>query len=146
MSASLPQFKFEIASPERVVMKEQVTQVTVPTVMGEVTILPSHIPLVSLLVPGVIELTTIDGRREVMSVSGGLLEVMTGKVVILADTAERAVELDEARIIEAQTRAEALKDKARHFDNVEFARLSAMIEKEIARGRAVKRWKRINIK
>lgn len=146
MSVSVPQFKFEIASPERVVMKEQVTQVTVPTAMGEVTILPSHIPLVSLLIPGVIELKTVDGRHEIMSVSGGLLEVMTGKVVILADTAERAVELDETRIIEAQTRAEALKDQVRHIDNVEFARLSAMIEKEIARGRAVKRWKHLNIK
>ncbi|QQS60545.1 ATP synthase F1 subunit epsilon [Candidatus Falkowbacteria bacterium] len=139
------QFRFEIASPERVVMKEEVKQVTVPTVMGEVTILPSHIPLVALLKPGVIEVLTTDGRKEIMSVSGGLLEVMAGKVVILADTAERAAELDEQRIMEAKARAEALKEQAHNQDDVAFARLSALIEKEVARGHAVRKWKRLNI-
>lgn len=144
MVANPSLFKFEIASPERIVMKEEVKQVTVPTVMGEVTVLPLHIPLVALLKPGVIEVLTTDGRREIMSVSGGLLEVMAGKVVILADTAERAAELDEQRIVEAQARAEDLKEKARHQDDVDFARLSALIEKEVARGHAVRKWKRLN--
>jgi len=144
MVGNSSQFKFEIASPERVVMKEEVKQVTVPTMMGEVTVLPLHVPLVALLKPGVIEVLTIDGRREIMSVSGGLLEVMAGKVVILADTAERAAELDEQRIVEAQARAEDLKEKARHQDDVDFARLSALIEKEVARGHAVRKWKRLN--
>ena len=144
MVVNSSQFKFEIASPERVVMKEVVSQITVPTVMGEVTILPSHIPLVALLKPGVIEVLTTDGRREIMSVSGGLLEVMAGKVVILADTAERAAELDEQRIVEAQARAEALKEQSRHQDDVDFARLAAMIEKEVARGHAVRKWKKLN--
>ena len=138
------QFRFEIASPERVVMKEEVKQITVPTVMGEVTVLPLHIPLVALLKPGVIEVLTTDGRKEIISVSGGLLEVMAGKVVILADTAERAAELDEQRIMEAKARAEDLKEKARHEDDVDFARLSAMIEKEVARGHAVRKWKKLN--
>jgi F0F1-type ATP synthase epsilon subunit len=48
-------FTFEIASPERVVLKANMHQVSAPTVMGEITILPSHIPLVALLKPGVIE-------------------------------------------------------------------------------------------
>jgi F-type H+-transporting ATPase subunit epsilon len=144
MVANASQFKFEIASPERVVMRETILQVTVPTVMGEVTILPSHIPLVALLKPGVIEVLTTDNRREVMSVSGGLLEVMAGKVVILADTAERAAELDEQRIVEAQARAEALKSQAQRQDDVDFARLSALIEKEVARGHAVRKWKHLN--
>ena len=144
MVANASQFKFEIASPERVVMRETILQLTVPTVMGEVTILPSHIPLVALLKPGVIEVLTTDNRREVMSVSGGLLEVMAGKVVILADTAERAAELDEQRIVEAQARAEALKSQAQRQDDVDFARLSALIEKEVARGHAVRKWKHLN--
>jgi protein-disulfide isomerase len=55
-------FTFEIASPERVVLKANMHQVSAPTVMGEITILPSHIPLVALLKPGVIEAVTIDVR------------------------------------------------------------------------------------
>lgn len=145
MAGTRQQFRFEIASPERVVMKEEVRQVTAPTAMGEITILPGHVPVVGLLKPGVIEAMTVDGRREVMAVSGGLIEVMAGKVVVLADTAEKAAELDEARIEEAKKRAEALKEAAQHEDDVDFARLSAMIEKEVARGMAVKKWKRINI-
>jgi F0F1-type ATP synthase epsilon subunit len=71
---------------------------------------------------------------------------MAGKVVVLADTAEKASELDEERIKQAQERALGLKEQARHQDDVEFARLSAMIEKEVARGMAVRRWRAINIK
>jgi len=48
--------KFEIVTPERVVLKEEVRQVTVPTKAGEITVLPDHIPLVSSLMPGVIYL------------------------------------------------------------------------------------------
>ncbi len=146
MANPTTQFTFEIASPERVVLKAEVSQVSAPTAMGEITVLPTHIPLVALLKPGVIEAVTVDGHREVMAVSGGLIEVMAGKVVILADTAERAAELDEERIKQAQERALGLKEQARHQDDVEFARLSAMIEKEVARGMAVRKWKQINIK
>ena len=137
-------FTFEIASPERVVLKANMHQVYATTVMGEITILPSHIPLVALLKPGVIEAVTIDGVREIMAVSGGLIEVMAGKVVVLADTAEKASELDEERIKQAQERALGLKEQARHQDDVEFARLSALIEKEVARGHAVRKWKRLS--
>ena len=146
MSNSMTHFTFEIASPEQVVLKARMRQVSAPTVMGEITILPSHIPLVALLKPGVIEAVAEDGSREIMAVSGGLIEVMAGKVVVLADTAEKASELDEKRIKEAQERALGLMEQARHQDDVEFARLSALIEKEVARGMAVKRWRAINIK
>lgn len=146
MAATTGQFVFEIASPERVVLKAEVTQVSAPTAMGEITILPTHIPLVALLKPGVIEAVKASGEHEIMAVSGGLLEVMAGKVVVLADTAERATELDEERIKLAQQKAEELKAQARHQDDVEFARLSALIEKEMARGRAVTRWRALNLK
>lgn len=143
--AEVHHFKFEIVSPERVVLKTIVQQVSAPTVEGEITILPSHIPLVSLLKPGVIEIVLEDGRHDVIAVSGGLVEVLADKVVVLADTAERAEELDETTIIAAQKRAEELKEQVRHQDDVEFARLSALIEKELARSSALKRWKKINI-
>ncbi len=145
MSESVRHFKFEIVTPERVVLKTTVRQVSIPTTEGEITVLPFHIPLVSLLRSGVIEAVLEDGSRDVMAVSGGLVEVLADKVVILADSAERAIELDETAIDTARQRAEALKEQARNQDDVEFARLSALIERETARTHALKRWKNIKI-
>ena len=146
MSESIHHFKFEVVSPERVVLKTNARQVSIPTLDGEITVLPLHVPLVSLLKSGVIEVVLENGERDVMAVSGGLLEVLADKVVILADSAERAEELDEAAIESARKRAEGLKEQMQHADHVEFARLSALIEKEVARSHALKRWKNIRIK
>jgi len=134
--------KFEIVTPERIIFKEEIKQVSVPTKSGEITVLPDHIPLVSSLEPGVIEILKIDGRREIMSVSGGFIEVLRDKVVILADTAERAEELDESRIMEARERAEKSIANLRHFDQEVFFNISAKLAKELARSRALKRWKK----
>jgi F-type H+-transporting ATPase subunit epsilon len=134
--------KFEIVTPERVVLKELVCQVTIPTTEGEITVLPGHIPLVSILKPGVIEVKREDGQTEVMSVSGGFLEVLADKVVILADTAELAHELDEARIDEARKRAEEMKHW-QDIDEVQFAEASALIERQLARSKAVRRWRNL---
>lgn len=135
--------KFEIVTPERVVLKQEALQITVPTASGEITILPDHIPLVSILQSGVIEVKRADNIIEIMLVSGGFIEVMKDKVVILADTAERAEELDEIRIQEAQKRAEELKRNAKNRDDVEFTEVAAKLEKELARLRAVSKWRRL---
>lgn len=134
---------FEIVTPERVVLKEQVAQVSVPTKTGEITVLPNHIPLVASLMPGVIEIVKVDGLREIMSTSGGFIEVLKDKVVILADTAERAEEIDLTRVEEARARAEKIKSELKHFDQESFVNISAQIAKELARTHAVKRWKRL---
>ena len=135
--------KFEIVTPERVVSKQEVLQISVPTTTGEITILPDHIPLVSILKSGVIEVKRIDNIVEIISVSGGFIEVLKDKVVILADTAERAEELDEARIKDAQKRAEELKKTAKATDDIDFATVAAKLEKELARLHAVDRWRRL---
>ncbi|MFA5130914.1 MAG: ATP synthase F1 subunit epsilon [Patescibacteria group bacterium] len=135
--------KFEIVTPERTVMKTEALQVTVPTTSGEITILPDHIPLVSILAPGVIEVKRNDNVIEIMAVSGGFIEVLKDKIVILADSAERAEELDEERIKEAQQKAIDLKNTAKAIDDVEFADVSARLEKELARMRAVNKWRRL---
>jgi len=135
--------KFEIVTPERVVLKEEITQITLPTKMGEITVLPNHIPLVASLLPGVIHVKKKNGEEEVMSVSGGFLEVLKDKVVILADTAERAEELDFKRAEEAHRRAAELKEKARKGENINFVEVNAAIERELARTKAVKRWRKI---
>lgn len=135
--------KFEIATPERVVLKEEILQVTVPTQEGEITVLPKHSPLVSILKPGVLELKKLDGEIEIISVSGGFIEVLLNKVIILADTAERAEEIDIERAEEARKRAEESLKDMRSVDASQFAQLAAQIEKELARVRSAKKWRSI---
>ena len=135
--------RFEIVTPERVVLKEEIYQVTVPTRDGEITVLPDHMPLVSILNPGVVEIKKHDGSINVMSLSGGFIEVLRNKVVILADTAERAEEIDLERAEEARSRAEeAIKD-LRQFDAERYANIAAQIAKELARTKAVNRWRNL---
>ncbi|NQT49301.1 ATP synthase F1 subunit epsilon [Candidatus Kuenenbacteria bacterium] len=122
---------FKIATPERVVFKDDIDSVTVPTQMGEITILPNHIPLISILVAG--EITIRNGEETIaMSVAGGFLEVLSTKVVVLADRAERSEEIDVERATEAMKRANELREE-KAVDSREFAALSAQIEKEMAR-------------
>jgi F-type H+-transporting ATPase subunit epsilon len=135
--------KFEIVTPEKTVLKEDIVEVTVPTREGELTILPHHTPLVATLKPGVLTLKKQDGSIDVVFVAGGFLEVLQNKVVILADTAERAEQIDEAKVEEAKARAEKAMSEVRHEDAEEFARISAQLEHELAKTRAVNHWRRV---
>ncbi len=137
------EIKFEIVTPERVVLKKTISQVIVPTKEGEITVLPKHMPLVSLLVPGVIELKSKQGEKRVVSISGGFIEVLRNKVVILADTAERAEEIDVQRAEEARKKAEESMKNLRRFDKERYTSIEALISKELARSKAVSRWKKI---
>ncbi|MEK7558181.1 MAG: ATP synthase F1 subunit epsilon [Patescibacteria group bacterium] len=134
---------FEIVTPERVVLKEEILQITLPTKAGEITVLPNHIPLVSSLMPGVIYIKKKNGESEIISISGGFLEVLKNKVVILADTAERAEEINIERAAEAHRRAEEIKKNTRHTDQVDFTEINANIAKELARTHAIKRWRKL---
>ncbi len=135
--------KFEIVTPEQVVLKELVIRATIPTTTGEVTILPGHIPLVSVLCPGIIEIEKEGGEIEVMVASGGFLEVLSQKIIILADYAERAASLDENIIEQARIKAEKAKIEAKNQDTVEFANISAKLEVELFKTKALSRWRKI---
>ena len=141
--SDIKSIKFEIATPEKVLMKEEILSVSVPTTSGEVTILPDHIPLISILKSGVLEIHLLDGSISLMSVSGGFLEVLKNKIVILADTAEKAEELDEQRIKEAREKAEEMRKSDQAKDEVEFTNIAARIEKELARERALNKWRKL---
>jgi len=90
--------KFKIATPEKVVYeKDSVAQVTIPTMNGEITILPNHIPLVSVVKAGELRVRDREGEH-LMAVAGGFLEVRgNNEIVILADNAERAQDIDIAK-------------------------------------------------
>jgi F-type H+-transporting ATPase subunit epsilon len=128
---------FELTTPERIVAKEEVDGATLPTREGEITVLPGHVPLVAVLVPGMMTLHK-GGTEEYLAVSGGFVEVQPGsKIIVLADTAERAEELDLQKVEEARERAHQLLTKKRQADDVSSASATAALERELARIRVV---------
>ncbi|MEK7158908.1 MAG: F0F1 ATP synthase subunit epsilon [Patescibacteria group bacterium] len=122
---------FKIATPERVVFKDEVDSITLPTQSGEITILPNHLPLISVLKPGDIVIKKGNDTFDI-AVSGGFIEVLSTKVVVLADTAERSEEIDVARAEAAVKRAQTLREE-KLTDSREFAKVAALIEKELVR-------------
>lgn len=130
----------QIVTPERVVFEEEdVASVTIPGVEGELTILPSHAALMTELRPG--PLLFRKGNDEVdVALSGGFLEVRDDKVVILADTAERSDEIDQARAEEARRRAEA--QLASREGEMDIALVMAAMERAQARLRVIERRRR----
>ena len=124
--------KFKIVTPERTVFEDEIDQVTLPTQEGEITVLPNHIPLISVLQAG--ELVAKKGGEEIaMAVSGGMVEVRSNEITILADTAERAEEIDVKRAEEAKERAEKLKEERIQTDEAQYATAAAILEKNLAR-------------
>ena len=139
----MKKFKLKIVTPERVVLSDEVTQVSVETKMGQITILPNHLPLVAELAAGEIIVKQDGEKEDWMAVSGGFVEVLPNQVVILADTAEYAEEIDEQRAEEAKKRAEKLL-KEKLADSEDYARVAAMLQKELARLKVVRRRKNKN--
>ena len=95
---------FEVVTAERLVSSQEVDVVVAPGEAGELAVLPRHAPLLTSLRPGEIMVRN-DGEESYIAVGGGFMEVMPGKVTVLADTAERADEIDEQRAEEALRRA-----------------------------------------
>lgn len=130
---------FKIATPEKVVFEAPaVDSISLPTSTGEITILPDHIPLVSSLVAGEIRVV-VAGQPIIMAVSGGFIEIRPGQVIVLADTAERAEEIDEARAEQARAKAKELMEQQKTADAEGYAGLAAKIEKELARLKVVRK-------
>jgi F-type H+-transporting ATPase subunit epsilon len=137
--------KFKIVTPERTVFEDSVAQATLPTTMGEITILPNHRSYISSLMPGEIMLrrpassASGDGEEILLSTSGGFIEFHRNELVVLADTAERAEEIDLKRAEEGRKRAEELKEQRISMDDAEYARVAAAIQKESARIRVARK-------
>jgi F-type H+-transporting ATPase subunit epsilon len=107
----------DIVSAEREIFSGRVTMVIATGTLGELGIMPGHAPLLTGIVPGPVRLKMDDGEEEVFFASGGFLEVQPGVVTVLADTALRADDLDEAEAAAAKDQAEReLSDQAADFD------------------------------
>jgi F-type H+-transporting ATPase subunit epsilon len=134
--------KFKVITPGRIVLESDVAQVTIPTAAGEITILPDHIPLLSIVKPGVILTRQQNKEATYLAISGGFLEFHDNELTILADTAERADEIDLERAEEARKRAEEMKQNQRmHADEEQFANVVSSIEKQLIRIRVAKKYR-----
>ena len=140
----MPNFKIDIVTAERIVYSEEVNAVTAPGIEGELGILPQHAPLMTILQAG--ELVVRKGNEEeIMAISGGFLEVRPDHVIVLADQAERAEEIDESRAEAARKRAEErLKD--RKAEGMDLFRAEASLRRAMVRlsvAEKIKRRRRI---
>jgi len=97
-------FTLEIATPERLLIREQVSEAQIPAQTGELGVRPEHAPLIAELGTGVLTYLA-DGRRREMVVSGGVVEVLPDRTRVLADVAEHTDEIDAKRAAEAVRRA-----------------------------------------
>jgi F-type H+-transporting ATPase subunit epsilon len=130
-------FTLSLITPETTAFTGEAVSVSVPTTMGELTILPGHIPLISTLAPGMMVVRNKDGEQ-FFAVSRGVVEVSSTDIRVLSDIADRVDSLDEQAIEEARKRAEALMQEKRG-DAEGFAEATAILDREIARLRSVRR-------
>lgn len=124
-------FRLDIVTPERLVYSQDVDVLTIPTVQGEISILAKHVPLVSIISPGEIKIKR-DNEIEYMAISGGFVQVIPNKVIILADTAERAEEIDMERAEQAKLRAQKLMEDKRG-DKISHVEAMAAFQRALIR-------------
>jgi len=106
-----------IVSAEREIFSGRVTMLSATGTLGELGILPGHAPLLTGIRPGPVKLRGENGEEDVFYASGGYLEIQPGIVTLLADTALRANDIDEAAALEARQEAErALSESAAELD------------------------------
>jgi len=125
----------DIVSAEEEIFSGRVTMVSVTGTVGELGIMPGHAPLLTGIRPGPVRLGMDGGEEEVFFASGGFLEVQPGVVTVLADTALRAEDIDEAAAVEAQQAAErTLSEQAA---DIEFSSAAAALAEAMARQRTL---------
>jgi len=131
----------DIVSAEGEIFSGPATMVFAPASEGDVGIAPRHAPLLSLLKAGEVRVQTADGQEQFFFVGGGALEVQPAKVTVLADTALRAKDIDEAAALAAKQRAEeALRDKAGH---ITLAEAQAELARAIAQLKMINRLRKL---
>ena len=127
----------DIVSAEHAIFSGLVEAVYASAEMGEVGILPRHTPFLTRLKPGEIRVQKSEGEEEFFYVSGGILEVQPHVVTVLADTAMRAADVDEAAALKAKEDAErAMTDKSAEM---EYAEAQKQLAESMAQLRSIER-------
>jgi len=130
----------DIVSAEEEIFSGRIQSLTLTGTLGELGVMPGHAPLITAIRPGPVRLRLDNGEEQVFFASGGFLEVQPSVVTVLADTAVRAEDIDEAAAAEAQDAARrALEDRAA---DVEFSLAAAQLAEAMARQRTVEELRR----
>lgn len=117
-------FKFELVSPERLLVSTEATAVTIPASEGDMTVMPMHTPTMTSIRPGIITFTGNDGTQDRYVVFGGFADILPDSCTVLAESATHVDALNEAMIKEQiaaarkaieDAKSEAQKYKAREF-------------------------------
>jgi F-type H+-transporting ATPase subunit epsilon len=128
--------EIKIVTPEKISFKGEADSVSISTAEGQITILPNHVPIISLVEPGEI-IARNEGKEELLAVGEGLVEVQDNIITLLVDVSERALEIDEKRALEAMEKAkktmrEGVKDEERVL-------AAEALERSLARLRVVRK-------
>jgi len=122
--------QLEIVTPEKIALREAVDEVTLPGLDGELGILPEHTPLISQLKTGILSFRQGADRRQ-LHVSGGFVEVLSDRISVLSDVAERPEEIDVERALRAKDRAE--KRLASRGDEIDSDRADLKLQRAMIR-------------
>ncbi|PIP73632.1 MAG: ATP synthase F1 subunit epsilon [Candidatus Lloydbacteria bacterium CG22_combo_CG10-13_8_21_14_all_47_15] len=134
-------FTFKVLTPERIVLEDDIESATFPTADGEITVLADHIPYIAPLMAGEMLVKKSDGSEAAFAIAGGFVEFSNNVLSVLADTVERAEEIDIVRAEQARKRAEELMRERERMDEEEFARTAAVLERELARVKVAKKYR-----
>ncbi len=126
-----------IVSAEEEIFSGEVEMVVATGTIGELGIMPGHTPLLTGVRPGPVRLILEGGEEEIFFASGGFMEVQPTSIHILADTALRADDLDEAAAVEAQKKAET--ELADQKAEIDFARVAADLQEQAALLRTIQK-------
>ena len=127
----------DVVSAEEMIFSGEADHVVLPGESGELGIWPRHTPLLTRIRPGAVRIKLPDGGEEFVYVSGGMLEVQPTMVTVLADTAIRANDLDEARAQQAKKAAEELLQK--RDSSMDYAKAEAELADAIGQLAAIKK-------
>lgn len=124
-----------VVSAEKALFSGEVQHIQVSGSEGELGIFHGHTPLLTAIKPGLVRIVKQDNSEEVIYLSGGILEVQPNDVNVMADTAIRGEELDEAQALAAKSKAE--ESLSKHSSDVDFALAAAELAKAIAKLRVI---------
>ncbi|MDX7991774.1 F0F1 ATP synthase subunit epsilon [Xenorhabdus sp. Reich] len=134
-------FSLNVVSAEKQLFEGLVQKIQVTGSEGELGIYPQHTPLLTAIKPGMIRIVKQFGEEEFIYLSGGVLEVQPNGVIVLADTAIRGKDLDEAKVLE--TKREAEEHIRNSHGDVDYAQASAELSKAIAKLRVIELTKKM---
>ena len=127
----------DVVSAEAQIFSGEATFVALPGEAGELGIYPKHTPLITRIRPGAVRIEKLDGSEEFVFVAGGILEVQPNGVTVLADTAIRGGDLDEAKATAAKQAAEELMQS--QDSKIDYAQAQAELASAIAQLAAIQR-------